>query len=161
MQNVALSFPPKSRADKTTFHFSILVGLIFGLIIIMLRIPQLANWYFIEVQQLKAADLPLIYSTIFAFIFCPLTVCLRARLEGLVAYKKKPGLFLAGQIVYLIFLTISGLILSLLRFPGNLIGPIGFIAANLIAAVSLHYLLISGRQIRNVKKSLLSLYKRS
>jgi predicted PurR-regulated permease PerM len=130
-----------------------------GLLILAMRIPPVAKWYFIDVQRLKAVDLPIIYATVIAFTLCPLTVCLRARLEGLVAFKKKPGLFLTGQIVYLITLTTSGLILSSLRFSGNLLGPIGFIAANLITATALHYLLISGRKLRDFKKAALGLIR--
>ena len=103
--------------------------------------------------------LPLIYATVIAFVLCPLTVSLRARLEGLVAYKEKPGLFLVGQLVYLVALTVSGCILSALKFPGNLLGPLGFIAANVTTACVFHYLLISSRQLRKLQKTVTAFWK--
>lgn len=160
IQNVALSFPPKNRHDQKTLYFSIMVGLMLGVLILALLIPPVAKWYFIQVQRLQPEDLPLIYATVIAFLLCPLTVSLRARLEGLVAYKEKPGLFLAGQLVYLGVLTASGFILSALKFPGNLLGPLGFIATNLITAYAFHYLLTSSRQLRKLQKSVTGLWKR-
>jgi len=159
IQNVALSFPPKNRHDKKTLYFSVMVGLMLGGLILILLFPPITHWYFIQVQRLQPEDLPLIYATVIAFVLCPLTVSLRARLEGLVAYKEKPGLFLVGQLVYLVALTVSGCILSALKFPGNLLGPLGFIAANVTTACVFHYLLISSRQLRKLQKTVTAFWK--
>ncbi|HYH04727.1 MAG TPA: hypothetical protein VEC37_16670 [Bacillota bacterium] len=155
MQAVVLTFPPKNKSDHRTFKFAVIVGLMLGLFVLALLIPGIAGWYFVEIQRLKARDLPLVYQTVLFFMLCPLTVTLRSRLEGLIAYKKKPGLFLTGQFIYTVAITGAGWFMSLLQVSGNLIGPLGFISANLLTAIALHGALVSFKALYTWKKRFL------
>lgn len=161
MQAVSLSFPPHGRKDGRMIKFALMVGLMFAMIIAALLIPPVTNWYFIQVQRLRTADLPLIVTTVMFFALCPLTVGLRSRLEGVVASKKRPGLILTGQLIYTTSIALSGWVLSSLRTSGNLLGPLGFISANLIAVAVVHMILVSKRRIRDWKRTLRMVFMRT
>lgn len=154
MQAVVLTFPPESKGDHLTLKFAVVVGLLLGGLVLVLLIPGIADWYFIEIQRLKARDLPLVYQTVLFFMLCPLTVTLRSRLEGLIACKKKPGLFLIGQFIYTGAIALAGWLMSWLQISGNLIGPLGYISANLLTAAALHGALVSLKPLYAWKKQL-------
>lgn len=159
MQAVALTFPPKHKSDLTTLKFAGLVGLGFACIVGLLLIPPVAGWYFIYIQRLKITDLSLIYITVTAFLTHPLFVALRSRLQGLAAYQKRPGFIFIGQIIFMTAIFLSGSILLLLKTSGNLIGPIGYIAANLTTAFSLRLLLNYRHKIRLFKNHYTQIFK--
>lgn len=167
MQAVVLAFPPKHKSDLITFKFAVLVGLIFAGIILSLLIPPVANWYFIYIQRLKTTDLSLIYATVIAFMAHPFCMALRSHLEGMAANQKRPGFILIGQLIFMAAIFLAGLVLLSLKTSGNLIGPIGYLAANLTAAFSLRLLLKFRHKIRilrnyshNVFRTLRQYFKR-
>lgn len=148
MQAVVLAFPPKHKKDLTTLKFAGIIGLIFIGILLLLLFPPIANWYFIYIQRLKTNDLSLVYATVITFMAHPFCVALRSRLEGLAANQKRPGFILIGQLVFMAAIFLSGLILLSIKTSGNLIGPIGYLSANLTAALSLRLLLNYRHKIR-------------
>ncbi len=152
MHTVVLAFPPKHKRDLSSLKFVLIIGFIFAGILLMLLIPSIANWYFINIQRLKTNDLSLVYATVIAFMAHPFVVALRSRLEGLAAYQKKPGFILIGQLVFMAAIFLSGSILLSVKTSGNLIGPIGYLAANLTAALSLRLLLNYRHKIRIIRK---------
>lgn len=159
MKAVVLAFPPRHKRDLTTFKFAGLVGMIFAGIVGSLLIPPVAHWYFINIQRLKPSDLPLVYLTVTVFLAHPLCVALRSRLEGLAAYQKRPGFIFTGQIIFMTAIFLSGSILLLLKTSGNLIGPIGYLVANLTTAFFLRLLLNNRHKIKLFKDHYTQLYK--
>lgn len=153
LQAVVLAFPSKHKRDLTTLKFTGLVGLIFAGILLLLLIPPVANWYFIYIQKLKTTDLSLVYATVIAFIAHPFCVALRSRLEGLAAYEKRPGFIFISQLVFMTAIFTSGSVLLSTKTTGNLIGPIGYLCANLTAALALQLLLNFRHKTRLLKKS--------
>ncbi len=159
LQAVVLAFPPKLKSDLITLKFTGLVGIIFAGIILSLLIPPVASWYFIYIQRLKTNDMSLVYATLTAFIAHPFCVALRSRLEGLAAYQKRPGFILIGQLIFMAAIFISGSILLSTKTSGNLIGPIGYLCANLTAALALRLLLNYRHKTRFLKKNISNIFR--
>jgi hypothetical protein len=148
LQNVVLAFPPAGDRDRTNLRFTVFMGVLLGLLPLMAQLPFLADFYFTSLQKLDPADLPLVRRTAFFLVAVPLTVGLRAYTEGMAAWMRKPTTVLSGQAVYLGILATAGFVFLSLHLPGNLIGPLGLVAANLAAAAMIHFSLSWERQLR-------------
>jgi hypothetical protein len=61
-------------------------------------LPGLAHWYYVSVQRLPPADLPLVYASALLFVGFPITVALRCHREGLAALAHRTPTILAGDI---------------------------------------------------------------
>jgi hypothetical protein len=131
MQNVVLQFPPRSPSDKLALRFAIRAGSIVSFIPLIFLLPWLAHWYYVSVQRLAPADLPLVYGSALLLVGFPFTAGLRAHREGLAALSRRPASILAGNIAFVAALAITAPACLALRVSGNLIGPIAQVVANL------------------------------
>ena len=131
MQNVVLRFPPRSREDKRTLHFALIAGAIVSFIPLIFMLPWLSHWYYVSLQKLDPADLPLVYGSALLLIGFPFTSGLRTHWEGLAALTRRTSTILAGNIAFVAALAISAPTCLALQVSGNLIGPIAIIISNL------------------------------
>ena len=131
VQNVVISFPPRSREDAQALRFSAAAGGIVSLIPLLFLLPGLSHWYYLHVQRLPPADLPLVYTTALLFVGFPITVALRCHREGLAALEHRTPTILAGDIAYIATLAVGASACLTMKVPGNVIGPLVVATSNL------------------------------
>ena len=131
VQNVVISFPPRSREDAQVLRFSAMAGGIVSLIPLLFLLPGLSQWYYLHVQRLPPADLPLVYTTALLFVGFPITVALRCHREGLAALGHRTTTILAGDIAYIAALAVGASACLAMKVPGNVIGPLVIAISNL------------------------------
>lgn len=130
-----ITFYDDLSGRKMLKRFAFTAGSILGLVPLIFIIPFLNRWYFIEVQQLPAEDIPLIVGTSVSLILMPLTIAMRAYCEGKAAYLKKPVAILSGQAIYVAMVAVSSFFALSLGVAGNLIGAISLTFSNVIAGL--------------------------
>jgi hypothetical protein len=136
IQTTTLAFYGKSPAgNRRIFIFALVAGGILGLSHLILLHPSLLDWYYVKLQNLSPADLPLVKTTSLAMVLFAPSVALRAYAEGLAAYHKKPMIVLTGQAVYLAMIGVVAFFALNIHVPGNLIGPLALFAANTMGAL--------------------------
>ncbi len=138
IQTMTLAFYGQSNAgNRRILIFALLAGLVLGTLHLPLLHPQLIAWYYIGLQGLHAADLPLVKITAWAMVLFAPAVALRSYAEGLAAYHKKPMIVLTGQAVYLAMVAVSAFFALNIHVPGNLIGPLALFTANTLGALAI------------------------
>jgi hypothetical protein len=141
LQEVVLTFHPKQGKDPRIFYFALAAGTVMGLLPLIFILPGLAEVYYVGLQNLAPADLPIVRITALGLVVFPLCVALRAQGEGLAALARKPMTVISGQAVFLTtVMTTAGLTLWL-GVPGNLIGTAGLSLGNLASTATLRLLL--------------------
>ncbi len=130
MQNVVLCFPPRSPEDNLALRFAIRAGAIVSFIPLLFLLPWLSDWYYVSVQRLAPADLPLVCGSALLLVGFPFTSGLRSHREGLAALSRKTSSILAGNIAFVAALAIAAPACLALKIAGNLIGPIALVVAN-------------------------------
>jgi hypothetical protein len=141
VQNVVIAFPPRARDDTQVLRFAAAAGAILSLLPLLSLLPGLAHWYYVSVQRLPPADLPLVYTTALLFVCFPVTVALRCHREGLAALAHRSPTILAGDIAYVATLAVAASLCLALRVPGNVIGPVVIGTSNL-ASIGMLILLL-------------------
>jgi hypothetical protein len=141
VQNVVIAFPPRGREDAQILRFSTAAGAISSLIPLLFLLPGLAHWYYVGVQRLPPADLPLVYTTALLFVGFPIAVAMRCYREGLAALEHRTPTILAGDFAYMAALAVAASACLALKVPGNVIGPIVVAISNL-ASVGMLVLLL-------------------
>jgi hypothetical protein len=145
VQNVVISFPPRTYDDGQVFRFSVVAGAIMSFIPLLFVLPGVADWYYVSAQRLPVADLPLVTTTALLFIGFPFTVALRCHREGLAALDHRTPTILAGDFAYIAALTVTSFACLAMRVPGNVIGPLVVACSNL-ASVGILVLLLRERR---------------
>ena len=141
VQNVVIAFPPRSREDDRVLRFSGAAGGLLSLVPLLFLLPGLSHWYYVTVQRLPPADLPLVYTTALLFIGFPITVALRCHREGLAALEHRTPTILAGDIAYMATLAVVASLCLTMKVPGNVIGPLVAATSNLASLGILVFLL--------------------
>ncbi|OGS34008.1 MAG: hypothetical protein A2293_02605 [Elusimicrobia bacterium RIFOXYB2_FULL_49_7] len=141
LQAVSIAFAPDSKEGRQTFRFAVIVGLAGAFLPLFFILPGLSDLYYVKLQNLSPADLPLIRQTALCLYFLPVLVALRSRIEGIAAASKNPVAILTGQAVFLGCLSTVAFVALSVSTPGNLIGPICLILSN-GAAIGVVYLAI-------------------
>jgi hypothetical protein len=141
VQNVVIAYPPRARGDTQVLRFSALAGAILSLVPLLFLLPGLADWYYVGVQRLPAADLPLVYTTALLLVGFPVTVALRCHREGLAALAHRTPTILAGDIAYVAALAVAASVCLTLQVPGNVIGP-AVIGTSNLASIGILVLLL-------------------
>jgi hypothetical protein len=124
VQNVVIAYPPRARDDTQVLRFSAVAGAALSLVPLIFLLPGLAHWYYVSVQRLPPADLPLVYTSALLFVGFPITVALRCHREGLAALAHRTPTILAGDIAYVATLAVAASLCLALKVPGNVIGPL-------------------------------------
>lgn len=138
---VVLAFPPASRADRRTLRFAAVAGMVLGLIPLIFILPGMADFYYIRLQNLDPGNLPLVRMAALTLALYPVCVAIRAQGEGLAGVAGKPVTVIAGQIVYVTSILLTGSLLFHFDVAGNLIGGIGLCFGNLASTATLRVLL--------------------
>jgi len=134
IQAVVLAFPPTQHTETPIIRFTIVAGIILGLLPLLFIIPGLIEFYYVALQKININELALIRVTAISLITFPFAVALRAYSEGLAAWERKPMAVLAGHGFYLVIVIVSGFIAFVLGVPGYLIGGISLTLASLVSA---------------------------
>lgn len=129
MQAVVISFPPRHRNDHAIFWFALCSGAMLSLFPFLGQIPALANWYFGEVQNLNAGDIPLAMHAMLLVTILPVLQSFRGHAEGLAAWRRRPNAILAGQAMFLASLVCTLFISLTLGVPGYIMGVIAILVA--------------------------------
>jgi hypothetical protein len=141
VQNVVIAYPPRSRDDTQVLRFTFVAGALLSFVPLVFLLPGLSHWYYVSVQRLPAADLPLVYTTALLFVGFPVTVALRCHREGLAALAHRTPTILAGDIAYVAALAVVSSACLTLKVPGNVIGPVVIATSNL-ASIGILVLLL-------------------
>jgi hypothetical protein len=141
VQEVVLAFGGEDDGPRRTLRFATAAGALLGLLPLVLIVPGIAERYYVLLQNLPAAHLPLIRQTALALVFYPLCVAIRAQGEGLAGRAKRPLCMIAGQGVFMGAVIAAAVMLLALGAPGYLIGPAGLICGNLSATLTLRLIL--------------------
>jgi len=145
VQNVMISFPPRSYDDNQVFRFSLVAGAMLSFVPLLFVLPGVADWYYVSVQKLPPADLPLVTTTALLLLAFPFTVALRCHREGLAALDHRTPTILAGDFAYIASLAVCSSAFLALRIPGNIIGPLVIACSNL-ASLGILVLLLRERR---------------
>lgn len=134
IQAVVLAFPPAQHNQTLIIRFTIVAGILLGLLPLLFILPELIEFYYVSLQKININELALIRITAISLITYPFAVALRAYSEGLAAWEKKPMAVLAGHGCYMVIVLISGFIALVLGVPGYLIGGISLTLASLVSS---------------------------
>ncbi|MFZ2656745.1 MAG: hypothetical protein WAX69_17565 [Victivallales bacterium] len=115
--------------------FTVISGLVLGIVPLIFIIPFLCRWYYLDVQHLSVSTVPMIVQTSLLLILMPLTIGMRAYCEGKAAHLKKPVAILSGQAIYIAMIAITSFFALNLGASGTQIGPIALSISNIIAAL--------------------------
>jgi len=146
LQALVLAFPPQSDLGESTFRFALCAGTLLGVFPLIFILPGMADLYYVHLQKLNAADLPLVRLTALTLIGYPLSVAVRAQREGLAAWFKKPATVLAGQAVFMVTMISVGWTGLYLDVTGCLIGPAGLTLGSLASAAIMPMFLHLGKE---------------
>jgi len=107
MQAVSIAFPPEYPGDRRILAYAIGAGAVLGLVLLGFCTPAIANWYFGVYQNVKSEHLDLARGAVAMYAVWPIFQAIRARVEGIAAVRKQPSAVMAGQITYLLALTMT------------------------------------------------------
>lgn len=141
LQEVVLTFNPRHARDRQTLWFALGAGMALGLVPLIFILPGPAEFYYVKLQNLAPADLPLVRGAALALTLFPVTVALRAQGEGLAGFLKKPMTIIAAQGAYLTTIVLTGAAALWLGIPGNVIGAMGLCFSNLASTSAVRLLL--------------------
>ncbi len=129
-QAVAIGFPQTSYADQRTFIFALVSGVVVSLLLLVMLIPIISQWYFGSVQNLSEGQIPLARNALLCAFPFLIFQALRGHAEGLAAYRKRPNAILAGQAVFLGSLVVVMVALFHFGVPGYLMGVLALTIAS-------------------------------
>jgi hypothetical protein len=129
-QAVAIAFPQRDLRDQRTLCFAFVSGLCLSLFLLIVQIPWISEWYFSQVQNLAAWQVPLARNALWVAMIFPVVQALRGHAEGLAAYRKRPNAVLAGQAVFFGVLVAALLMFSCFKVPGYLMGILSLCVAS-------------------------------
>jgi hypothetical protein len=107
----------------------------------MFILPGLSDLYYVRLQNLDPVNLPLVRVAALALALYPVCVAVRAQGEGLAGLAGKPMTVIAGQVMFMATILLTGGVLWSLGIDGNLIGGIGMCFGNLVSTATLRLLL--------------------
>lgn len=139
MQALVVTFADRERGPQR--RFAVWTGVLLGVVPLLMHLPLLSTWYFLDIQRLPASDMLVVGYMGVMLIPFPLLVALRSYAEGLAAVRKRPLAVLAGEITYLGAMVSSGVGLLFAGVPGYFLAPLGLLVGNIAAwVVTLLYL---------------------
>ncbi|MBI5552166.1 MAG: hypothetical protein HY911_11725 [Desulfobacterales bacterium] len=142
IQEVVLSFHPAQSKERRTIVFALMAGLMLGLLPLIFILPGLAEFYYVRLQNLAPADLPIVRLTALGLVAFPLTVALRAQGEGLAGVARKPMTVIAGQAAFLSTVLTTSALSLWMGVAGNWIGALALSLGN-IASTTVARLLLN------------------
>lgn len=146
IQAIVIMFSEETKGNFILPKYAVTAGLVLGALPLLFTLPIIGNFYYVHVQNLPIDQMPLIKETALLLFFAPLAISLRSYSEGLAAFNKKTTTFITGQAIYLSAAAVVGFFSLNLGIPGNLIGGIGLICANLASATTMRLAIFWDKQ---------------
>ncbi len=135
LQEVVLTFHAPTGKDRRTLPFALVAGAVLGVLPLVCILPGLAEFYYVRLQNLAEADLPLVRATALSLVVFPWCVALRAQGEGLCGFAKKPMTIVVGQGAYLFTVAAVGALALWAGVAGNLIGALALSLGNIASTI--------------------------
>jgi hypothetical protein len=139
IQTVVLAYPPKSEKDRSSLKFALVAGACLGLLPLFFILPGPLELYYVKLQKLLPADIPIVRVTALSLMFFPFSVAIRAQSEGVAAWVKKPLTVLAGHAVFMVTMIVCGFCLLNLEVQGYLIGAAGLTLGSLASSGTMRF----------------------
>jgi hypothetical protein len=100
MQTVAIKFPPEYAGDRRLLAYSVVAGLLLGIVPLAFATPLLGGWYFGSYQNVPPEIVGTARLAVGIYSLIAVVQAVRGRVEGLAALAKRPKAVMAGQIAY-------------------------------------------------------------
>ena len=140
VQTVVLTYLHKVRRESSLIGFALCMGVLLGSMPLLFLLPGLRALYYQSLQNCPADLLPLVSISGIGLLFLPLSMALRAFVEGKAALYQQPLAILVGQVVFLAALSGTAVLCIVSHISGCLLAPISLLAADLCAAGIVWYL---------------------
>ena len=121
LQTVAVKFVPEYPGDRRLLVYSVVVGLLLGIIPLAFATPWLGDWYFGTFQNVPDRILGTAKLAIGIYSLISVIHAVRARIEGISAAMKRPRAVMWGQVAYTTSLFLVCAALLPLGCPGWII----------------------------------------
>ena len=121
LQTVAVKFVPEYPGDRRLLVYSVVVGLLLGIIPLAFATPWLGDWYFGTFQNVPHRILGTAKLAIGIYSLICVIHAVRARIEGIAAAMKRPRAVMWGQIANTVSLFLVCAALLPLGCPGWII----------------------------------------
>lgn len=131
VRELVISFIDPENTDPKLFRFAFFASLILGAIPLAFILPPLDRAYYVVVQKLDPAHLPVLKATALALVLHPLSLGLRSYYVGVAAAIERPTIILAAQAAYLGIVAVTCFLTLYLGVSGNLIGAAALLFGNL------------------------------
>lgn len=137
MQAVVLAFPPRHKHDHAVFKFALVAGLVLAVFPLVGQIPSVAQWYFGQIQNVPAGDIPLAMRAMLLISVLPIVQSLRGHAEGMAAWRRRPNAILAGQAMNLASLVCALFVMLNSGVPGYLMGVIAILVSVVMTLITI------------------------
>lgn len=138
MQPVSIQFPPEKKGDLRTLYYSIGAGAVLGAALLIFSMPGISNLYFGSYQNVPEGNIWMARSAVAIYALWPMLLAIRARIEGIAAYRRKPRAVMAGQITYLFSLILALALTLSLGTPGWIMSIISIYFATLCTTAAIY-----------------------
>lgn len=118
MQTVAIKFPPEYAGDRRLLAYSVVAGLLLGVVPLAFSTPIIGAWYFGSYQNVPPRIVDTARLAVGLYSLITVVQTIRARVEGLAVLAKRPKTIMAGQIAYTVSLFTVCAILLPVGVPG-------------------------------------------
>jgi hypothetical protein len=140
LQAVLLAFMASDgeAMKRKVWQFAWMVGAALGAVAMLFTTGFVAEWYFGVVQKLSPEDVKLAKFAAFLFSPLPWLQALRGYVEGLAAWRQRPGLIFAGQVAFTVALLVVLTTLLYAGASGYFMGVVALLAASLATQLTIH-----------------------
>lgn len=118
MQTVAIKFPPEYPGDRRLLVYSVIAGLLLGVVPLVFSTAFIGGWYFGAYQNVPPHIVSTARLAVGLYSLITVVQAIRARAEGLAVLAKRPKIIMAGQIAYTVSLFTVCAILLPIGVPG-------------------------------------------
>ena len=118
-------------------HYAASAGLVLGLVPLLLAVPGLGDWIFLDFMNLEPENLGHARLVMCCYAVWPVFQCIRGYVEGYAAWIRHPSAVLCGQIAYVTGLTLTLVLAFALGSPGWFIGFVATLATTAAVLTSL------------------------
>ena len=144
MQTVAVKFMPEYPGDRRLLAYSVVAGLLLGVIPLAFAAPWLGDWYFGTFQNVPGRILGTAKLAIGIYSLICVIQAVRARIEGIAAALKRPRAVMWGQIAYTVSLFLVCAALLPLGCPGWVIAISAIFVAPVCVTAAVYASLAKG-----------------
>jgi len=138
MQTVAVKFVPEYPGDRRLLVYSVVVGLLLGIIPLAFATPWLGDWYFGTFQNVPHRILGTAKLAIGIYSLICVIQAVRARIEGIAAAMKRPRAVMWGQVANTVSLFLVCAALLPLGCPGWIIAISAIFVASTCVTVAVY-----------------------